>query len=54
MSFVRRPVRDRRAATAIEYGLTAAPVAVAAIAATQGPGTGVRTTFSDAASATGG
>jgi pilus assembly protein Flp/PilA len=51
MTFIRKLVRDRRAATAIEYGLIAALIAVAAIAATQGLGTSIRTTFNNAASA---
>jgi Flp pilus assembly pilin Flp len=54
MSFVRRLVRNRRAATVIEHGPIAAPVAAAATAATRGLGTSVLTTFNDAASATGG
>jgi len=51
MSFFRTLARNRRAATAIEYGLIAALIAVAAIAATQNLGTSVRTTFNSAASA---
>jgi pilus assembly protein Flp/PilA len=50
MTFIIRLVRNRRAATAIEYGLIAALIAVAAIAAMQGLGTSVRTTFNSAAS----
>ena len=41
-------LRDRRAATAIEYGLIAALIAVAAIAAMQGLGTTVSSTFNNA------
>lgn len=39
--------QDRRAATAIEYGLIAALIAVAAIASMQGLGNRLRTTFSN-------
>jgi pilus assembly protein Flp/PilA len=42
---------DSKAATAIEYGLIAALIAVAAITAMQGVGTSVKTTFNKAASA---
>jgi pilus assembly protein Flp/PilA len=42
-----RMVRDTRAATAIEYGLIAALIAVAAIAAMQGLGNKLKTTFSN-------
>jgi pilus assembly protein Flp/PilA len=49
MTFISKLVRNRRAATAIEYGLIAALIAVAAIAAMQGLGTSVRTTFNNAA-----
>ena len=48
MAFIRTLVRNRRAATAIEYGLIAALIAVAAIAAMQGLGTTVGTTFNNA------
>ena len=51
MTFIRKIVRNQRAATAIEYGLIAALIAVAAIAATRGLGTSLRTTFNNAASA---
>jgi len=40
-----RLARDRRGATAIEYGLIAALIAVAAIAAMQGLGNGLKKTF---------
>ncbi len=43
-------VRDNKAATAIEYGLIAALIAVAAIAAMQGLGNRVKTTFSNVTS----
>ena len=48
MTFIRKLVRSRRAATAIEYGLIAALIAVAAIAAMQSVGTSVTTTFNNA------
>ena len=38
-------IRDTRGATAIEYGLIAALIAVAAIAAMQGLGNQLKTTF---------
>ena len=38
-------VRDSRGATAIEYGLIAALIAVAAITAMQGLGNGLKNTF---------
>ena len=44
-------IANQRGATAIEYGLIAALIAVAAIAAMQGLGTSIRTTFNNAASA---
>ena len=40
---------DRRGATAIEYGLIAALIAVAAIAAMQGLGNQLKTTFTNVA-----
>ena len=40
-------LRDVRGATAIEYGLVAALIAVGSIAAMQGLGNGVKHTFSD-------
>lgn len=40
-------LRDTRAATAIEYGLIAALIAVAAIAAMQGLGNQLKTTFNN-------
>jgi pilus assembly protein Flp/PilA len=43
---VRSFLRNRRGATAIEYGLIAALIAVAAIAAMQGMGNQLKTTFS--------
>ncbi len=41
-------VRDSKGATAIEYGLIAALIAVAAIAAMQGIGSKLSTTFNNA------
>ena len=43
-------LRETRGATAIEYGLIAALIAVAAIAAMQGLGNKVKTTFSNVSS----
>jgi len=40
-------IRDRRGATAIEYGLIAALIAVAAIAALQSVGTKLSSTFNN-------
>lgn len=40
-------LRDTRGATAIEYGLIAALIAVAAIAAMQGLGNQLKTTFNN-------
>lgn len=45
MIFMRKLVSDRRGATAIEYGLIAALIAVAAIAAMQGLGNQLGKTF---------
>ena len=43
-------LRNRRAATAIEYGLIAALIAVAAITAMQGLGNRLKTTFTNVSS----
>ncbi len=43
--------KDETAATAIEYGLIAAGIAVAIIAVTQGLGTKLKTTFSTVSTA---
>ncbi len=51
MKFVDNIIRDSKAATAIEYGLIAALIAVAAIAAMQGVGTSLKTTFNNVSSA---
>ena len=51
MSKLLRSLRhNRKGATAIEYGLIAALIAVAAIAAMQGLGTKLKTTFSNVSS----
>ena len=44
-------IRDSRGATAIEYGLIAALIAVAAITAMQGLGTSLNSTFTNASKA---
>ncbi len=49
MKFFKKLVRDTKAATAIEYGLIAALIAVAAIAAMGSVGSGVNAAFSDVA-----
>jgi len=54
MKFMRKLLRNNKAATAIEYGLIAALIAVAAIAAMQGLGTSLKTTFNNASSGMGG
>lgn len=45
MKFINNLIRDEEGATAIEYGLIAALIAVAAITAMQSLGTQVSTTF---------
>jgi pilus assembly protein Flp/PilA len=45
MKFINKLVRDEAGATAIEYGLIAALIAVAAIAAMQGLGNQLSSTF---------
>jgi pilus assembly protein Flp/PilA len=45
MKFIRKMFADKKGATAIEYGLIAALIAVAAIAAMQGLGNQLTTTF---------
>ena len=47
--FIRKLIRDKKGATAIEYGLIAALIAVAAITAMQGLGTQLGTTFNNVA-----
>jgi len=51
MQFLKNLVRDEAGATAIEYGLIAALIAVAAIAAMQGLGNQLSTTFGTVSSA---
>ena len=46
----RKLIRDEDGATAIEYGLIAALIAVAAIAAMQGIGTKLNSTFNNVSS----
>ncbi len=45
MTFFKKLIRDEAGATAIEYGLIAALIAVAAITAMQGLGTQLSSTF---------
>ena len=45
MKFIKKLVRNEEGATAIEYGLIAALIAVAAIVAMQNLGTELQTTF---------
>lgn len=47
MKFIKKLFKDTKAATAIEYGLIAALIAVAAIVAMQGLGTQLNKTFSN-------
>ena len=49
-SIIRKLIRNSKGATAIEYGLIAALIAVAAIAAMQGLGTSLQTTFNNVSS----
>jgi pilus assembly protein Flp/PilA len=51
MRLIIRFLKDENAATAIEYGLIAAGIAVAIIAVIAGLGTKLKTTFSTVASA---
>ncbi len=51
MKFIAKMLRDEAGATAIEYGLIAALIAVAAIAAMQGLGGALTTTFNNTSSA---
>ena len=50
MQFIRKLIRDKKGATAIEYGLIAALIAVAAITAMQGLGSSLNQTFSNVSS----
>jgi len=54
MQFIRKLIRDKKGATAIEYGLIAALIAVAAITAMQGLGTQLSNTFGNVSTAMGG
>ncbi|WP_157217593.1 Flp family type IVb pilin [Flavisphingomonas formosensis] len=47
MQFVRKMMKDTKGATAIEYGLIAALIAVAAITAMSSLGTQLSTTFNN-------
>lgn len=47
MKFIRKMFADKKGATAIEYGLIAALIAVAAIAAMQGLGNQLKATFTE-------
>lgn len=49
MRFVRKLLKNNKAATAIEYGLIAALIAVAAITAMKSLGTKLNTTFNKVA-----
>lgn len=51
MKFINKLFRDEAGATAIEYGLIAALIAVAAITAMQGLGNELQTTFDTTAGA---
>lgn len=50
MKFINKLLRDEAGATAIEYGLIAALIAVAAITAMQGLGTQLTSTFNTTSS----
>ncbi|WP_221792133.1 Flp family type IVb pilin [Aquisediminimonas sediminicola] len=47
MYFIRKMVKNTKGATAIEYGLIAALIAVAAITAMQGLGNSMKKTFAN-------
>ncbi|HWU03250.1 MAG TPA: Flp family type IVb pilin [Novosphingobium sp.] len=51
MKFINKLFRDEAGATAIEYGLIAALIAVAAITAMNGLGNQLKTTFNNTSSA---
>jgi pilus assembly protein Flp/PilA len=51
MKILRKLIRNDKGATAIEYGLIAALIAVAAITAMQGLGSQLNTTFSNVSTA---
>jgi pilus assembly protein Flp/PilA len=50
MKFLRKLIRDDKGATAIEYGLIAALIAVAAITSMQGLGSQLKKTFNTTSS----
>jgi pilus assembly protein Flp/PilA len=50
MQFVRKIIRENKGATAIEYGLIAALIAVAAITAMSNLGTKISKTFNNVSS----
>ena len=50
MDTIRKLIRNSKGATAIEYGLIAALIAVAAIGAMQGIGSKLSTTFNNVSS----
>ncbi len=50
MQTIRNMFKNKKGATAIEYGLIAALIAVAAIAAMQGLGNNLKATFNNVAS----
>ncbi|HEY0447414.1 MAG TPA: Flp family type IVb pilin [Allosphingosinicella sp.] len=47
MQFIRKMLKDNKGATAIEYGLIAALIAVAAVTAMGGLGNTLKNTFSE-------
>ena len=49
--FIRKLIKNNKAATAIEYGLIAALIAVAAITAMKGLGTALTKTFDNVSTA---
>ena len=51
MLFIRKLIKDKKGATAIEYGLIAALIAVAAITAMQGLGSSLNSTFTNVSTA---
>ena len=53
MKFINKLLRDEQGATAIEYGLIAALIAIAAITAMQSLGNELSTTFSTVSTALG-
>jgi pilus assembly protein Flp/PilA len=54
MKFIKKLIRNEDGATAIEYGLIAALIAVAAITAMQGLGTQLDSTFTEVSTKMGG